>query len=192
MAPAIDALPRELAPWRSISDHRLEKEVVEYLRPEVYLLRDYKRTEIGSNPINLFVAYFASLKTSYGPHSPRVCLPGSGWLVRSSREITVQAGSQSFPVNRYVLEKGKDRILVLYWYQNDRRTWADELYAKLYMLPDLMKHRRSDVTLVRIALPIASGLDGADHASEHEAMAFAQTIHPLLAVKFAETRLPVE
>ena len=57
-------------------------------------------------------------------------------------------------MNEYVLEKSGQNILVLYWYQNDRHVWAEEFQAKLTMLPDLLRYRRSDVSLVRLVIPM--------------------------------------
>ena len=72
-----------------------------------------------------------------------VCLPGSGWLVRSSRirPLPCRDAPQGIPVNEYVLEKNNERILVLYWYQNDRNIWAEEFKAKLTLLPDLIRYQ---------------------------------------------------
>ncbi len=43
------------------------------------------------------------------------------------------------PVNKFVLEKAGQHILVLYWYQNDRNVWAEEFQGKLRLLPDLIQ-----------------------------------------------------
>ena len=64
--------------------------------------------------------------------------------------------AQSIPVNELTYEKQDSRILVLYWYQNDRNVWAEEFWAKLRLLPDLIKYHRSDVSLVRLVAPIHS------------------------------------
>ena len=122
-----------------------------YLKPDDYILRDYT-ADNGSAPTNLFVAYFKSLQNVYGPHSPSVCLPGAGWLVTSSKilNVTVPGRPDPIPVNEFTMEKSNSRILVIYWYQNDRAVWAQEFKAKLRLLPDLLRYRRSDVSLVRV------------------------------------------
>ena len=152
--------------------------MLEYLKPDSYVLRDYGNKADNSS-INLFVAYFKSLQNSYGPHSPRVCLPGSGWLIRSSRirPLPVPGRAEGIPVNEYILEKNEDRILVLYWYQNDRNVWAEEFKAKLTLLPDLIRYRRSDVSLVRLVEPMRGEADGPTVAQCQE---FARLIFPSL------------
>src|SRR5262249_7823848 len=86
--PGLRQLPLEMGAWRATSEQSLEAVVAEYLKPDDYILRDYVKP--GSEPVNFFVAYFKSLQNVYGPHSPKVCLPGSGWLVRSSTLQTMQ------------------------------------------------------------------------------------------------------
>ncbi len=125
-----------------------------YLKPDEYILRDYADPR-GTPSINLFVAYFKSLQNKYGPHSPRICLPGSGWLITSSKIINLPVPGRpgGIPVNQFTMEQSSQHILVLYWYQNDRDVWAEEYHAKLRLLPDLIRYRRSDVSLVRLVVP---------------------------------------
>jgi EpsI family protein len=130
------------------------------------------------------VAYFKSLQNVYGPHSPRICLPGAGWLVTSSKtlNVSVPGRAESIPVNQFTMEKSGDRILVLYWYQNDRDAWAQEFHAKLRLLPDLLRYRRSDVSLVRLITPLRSQTPDAEIAN---CLEFIRGISPFLAEHFA-------
>lgn len=183
--PALRQLPSEVGNWKAGSDQTLESNVVEYLKPDDYVIRDYVNG--AGRGLNLFVAHFKSLQDSYGPHSPRVCLPGAGWLVRSSKIETapVPGRAEGIPVNEYVLEKSNDRILVVYWYQNNRAIWAEEFQAKLKMLPDLIRYRRSDVSLVRLIVPIGTGTT---QAALEDGLTFTRLIFPSLVERFAATR----
>ena len=176
--PPLETLPVQLGQWKLQNEQPLEPSVLEYLKPDSYVLRDYGN-KASNSAINLFVAYFKSLQNSYGPHSPRVCLPGSGWLIRSSRirPLPVPGRAEGIPVNEYILEKNEDRILVLYWYQNDRNVWAEEFKAKLTLLPDLIRYRRSDVSLVRLVAPLRGE---ADEKTLAQCQEFARLIFPSL------------
>ncbi len=156
--PGLHSLPNQIGSWRAGDERALQPEEAATLKPDEYILRDYVSAD-GRIPINVFVAYFKSLQNAYGPHSPRICLPGSGWLVSSSKQISLPVGGrpEGIPVNEYVMEKGVDRIFVVYWYQNSRNIWADEYWAKLRLLPDLLRYKRSDVSLVRLVTPLGSG-----------------------------------
>jgi len=176
--PPLQNLPAQFAGWKLVGEQALEPGVLEYLKPDSYVLRDYGNAANNSS-INVFIAYFKSLQNSYGPHSPRVCLPGSGWLVRSSRirPLPVPGRPGGIPVNEYILEKNNDRILVLYWYQNDRNIWAEEFKAKITLLPDLIRYRRSDVSLVRLVSPLRGDDMNQELASSQE---FAKLMFPSL------------
>jgi len=182
--PPLGNLPVQLGPWKLQDEQALEPGVLAYLRPDSYVLRNYSKASGANGAINLFVAYFKSLQNSYGPHSPRVCLPGSGWLVRSSRirPVPMPGRPEGIPVNEYVLEKNNDSILVLYWYQNDRNIWAEEFKAKLVLLPDLIRYRRSDVSLVRLVAP----LQGSEVEQLAASQEFARLIFPSLVADLRE------
>jgi len=181
--PQLHKLPLALGSWRSPGDQDLEESVAKYLKPDDYILRWYGEQHTGAT-LSLFVAHFKSLQNTYGPHSPHVCLPGAGWLVQSSQQLAlpVPGRTDGIPVNEYLLEKSGERILVLYWYQNDRDIWADEFYAKLRLLPDLLRYRRSDVSLVRLIMPMRNTDPGDERAKSRE---FAGLLFPLLVERFA-------
>lgn len=183
--PGLHKLPFELGEWRATGEQSLEADVAEYLRPDEYIIRNYV-AEHRAASINVFVAHFKSLQDNYGPHSPRICLPGSGWLVRSSKITNLQVPGRAggIPVNEYVLEKSGESILVLYWYQNNRNVWAEEFQAKLTMLPDLIRYRRSDVSLVRLISPMRANTPETELAKSVE---FTNLLFPLLVERFATT-----
>jgi EpsI family protein len=183
--PQLHTVPMRLEKWEASSEQSLEEEVVAYLRPDDYILRNYVNEAEGAS-VGLFVAHFKSLQNSYGPHSPRACLPGAGWMIVSSNTalVDVPGRGQDIPVNEYVLEKSGNRIAVVYWYQNDRDVWAEEFHAKLRLLPDLLRYRRSDVSLVRLVSPTAKSVEG-DFRS---CLQFTKLVFPLLAERFANAR----
>ena len=180
--PQLENVPAQLGAWKTVSQDALDPSVQEYLKPDSYILRDYANPTSGA-AVNVFVAYFKSLQSGYGPHSPSVCLPGSGWLVRERTilDISVPGRSAAIQVNKFLLEKGGQHILVLYWYQNDRNVWAQEFQGKLRLLPDLIKYQRSDVSLVRLVQPIQGG--DADQTLT-ECKQFAGLIFPALSEDF--------
>lgn len=176
--PPLANLPTQIGEWKLSTEEALDPAVLEYLKPDSYALRDYSNPAVQGS-LNVFVAYFKSLQNSYGPHSPKVCLPGSGWLVRSSRitPVTVPGHPEGIPVNEYVMDKNSDHILVLYWYQNNRHIWADEFKAKFTLLPDLIRYRRSDVSLIRLVAPVR-GEDATQELADTQE--FARLIFPSL------------
>lgn len=177
--PGFEELPDQIGTWALTQEQPLEPEVAAWLRPDDYVQREYVKKGPESS-ISLFAAYFKSLQNSYGPHSPRACLPASGWLVHSWQVIgmPVPDNQEPVPVNEYVLEKDGQKILVLYWYQNGRRVWAEEFQVKLHLLPDLLRYHRSDVSLIRLVT--AMGPETSLDAALRQTMSFAHSLYPLL------------
>jgi len=181
--PALHEIPLQLDQWKSTGEEYMDAGTAAYLKPDEYIMRDYVDDQDGAK-VNLFVAYFKSLQNTYGPHSPKICLPGAGWLVSSSKvaNMAVAGRRELIPVNQFTMEQGSQHILVLYWYQNDRDVWAEEFQAKLRLLPDLIRYRRSDVSLVRFVMPIG------DSTPDNElkiCLQFSQRVFPLLAAHLA-------
>jgi EpsI family protein len=180
--PGLHSLPGQLGPWKASPDQSMDSATEAYLKPDEYILRDYVDQQSGAR-VNLFVAYFKSLQNTYGPHSPSVCLRGAGWLVSSSKivNVTVPGWPNAIPVNEYTMEKTGERLMVLYWYQNNRDVWAEEFHAKLRLLPDLIRYRRSDVSLVRLIAPMR----GSSDEELSNCLRFTHGVFPLLAERFA-------
>src|SRR5205814_7014621 len=59
-----------------------------------------------------------------------------------------------FEANRYVLQNGNQRALMVYWYQGRGKAVASEYWAKVYTVMDSVRRRRSDGALVRVMTPI--------------------------------------
>ena len=148
------SFPRTLGGWDSI-DKPLTQEVLDVLGPGDFLLRDYQDSASGAG-VGLFIAYFPSQRSGDAIHSPKNCLPGAGWApVRSDRITVSLPGQTPFPVNRYLIAKGEERQLVLYWYLAHNRAVASEYAAKFYLVADSIRERRSDGSLIRVTTILA-------------------------------------
>lgn len=171
--------PTEVSGWKMIAEHPLEEEVEELLKADDTLNRVYL-DPAGQTTASLFVAFFRSQRAGVSPHSPRVCLPGSGWEAREARTIPLMLPGRSHPVevNRHVVARDLQLSLVLYWYQSHNRIVADEYAAKLYLMLDSIRHRRSDTALIRIVIPIG---EQGQEAAEKLASAMARDFQAPLA-----------
>jgi len=151
-------LPHQLGPWTG-TDVRIPQEILDILGAGDFLLRVYRNPNVPQQPyVDLFLAYFPSQRSGDTIHSPKNCLPGAGWSpVESSRVTLSLPGHQAFPANRYVIAKGEDRMLVLYWYWAHDRAVASEYWAKFYLVADSMRLNRSDGSLIRITTPLGRG-----------------------------------
>ncbi len=175
LAGPLTALPRTLGSWEIKREQEVDPPVQEVLRADATLVRDYgRRTPAGGQLANLFVAYFQSQRTGVSPHSPKNCLPGSGWTMEASGELSLEIPGRSAPlvVNRYIVGKGEIKSLVLYWYQAHHRVIASEYEAKLFQVWDAMWHRRSNTALVRVTVYLNP--DAEEGAAEEAAIDFVR------------------
>lgn len=149
--------PQKLGEW-SGNDIEIQKEIRDILGPGDFLLRVYQdETERRPNT-DLFMAYFPSQRAGDTIHSPKNCLPGAGWTPIDAARVPLSVpGRAPFTVNRYIIAKGGDRLLVLYWYWAHDRAVASEYWAKIYLVTDSIKMNRSDGALVRLTTRMLPG-----------------------------------
>jgi len=150
------SFPRSIGEW-SGQPNTLEKTVLDTLDLTDYLLTDFVSEE--NIPVNFYVAYYESQRKGSSPHSPTVCLPGSGWQISSlTRQTYNSSGAgKPFEFNRVIISKGKYRQLVYYWFEERGRVMADEYAVKWQLFVDAIFMNRTDGALVRITTPIAAG-----------------------------------
>jgi len=172
------SFPEQLETW-SGADVEITKEIRDVLGPGDFLLRIYRPEDRTKPDTDLFIAYFPSQRAGDTIHSPKNCLPGAGWTPIDSQRTTVSLeGHAPFVVNRYVIAKGTDRQLVLYWYWAHNRAVASEYWARVYLVTDSIRLNRSDGALVRITTRILPG-ETVDSAMQR-VLPFAGKVVPLL------------
>jgi EpsI family protein len=149
--------PERIGDWQMIQQGVMEKEVKDVLRADDYVTRYYG--EVPDKYANLFVAYFKSQRSGQTPHSPKNCLPGSGWIWTVSDKIPIAIPDHAQPivVNRYIVSKGEDKSVVLYWYQSRDRVVASEYRAAAFVVADALRYNRTDTALVRVVVPVRNG-----------------------------------
>ncbi len=176
--PPLSSFPDQLGAWAG-SDVAMAKETLDVLGPGDFLLRVYRNESQPQPYADLFIAYFPTQRTGDTIHSPKNCLPGAGWGPIESKRVPLSvAGQDPFIVNRYLIAKGTDRQLVLYWYWAHGRAVASEYWAKIYLVTDSIRMNRSDGSLVRMTTPMFAG-ESADAAMQR-LLPFAQQVEPLL------------
>jgi exosortase D (VPLPA-CTERM-specific) len=143
--------------WNAV-DSILDQPTLDILGNPEYLLREYKEASGREPEIDLFIAYYATQKAGETPHTPAHCLPGAGWVVTQQKVTPLKrTDGSSFPVNRYVIEQGGTRQLVLYWFQAQGREVANEYRLKYYLVSNSIRLHRSDGALIRLMTPMYDG-----------------------------------
>ena len=175
LASPLSAFPTALSNWHLEQEGLVDAETQQVLKADDLLTRSYAAPSGAS--ANLFIAYFQTQRTGQAPHSPKNCLPGSGWQPTTSGVIDVPVGGETIHINRYIVAKGEDESIVLYWYQSQGRVIADEFAAKYYLIRDSIRNHRSDTALVRIVVPANVNNES---AAEAAAIDFAKAAYPVV------------
>jgi EpsI family protein len=146
--------PKQVGTWQQTGgDSQLDNQTLAVLRASDYLLRDYRGAD--GRIVNFYVGYYASQRDGATYHSPLNCLPGSGWVMSDPGKITITPkGRPAFVANRYVIQNGDHKDLLVYWYQGRGRAVASEYWGKIFTVVDSVRRRRSDGAMVRITTPV--------------------------------------
>jgi EpsI family protein len=166
----LSAFPEKLPGWQMSSQNVVDKDTIEVLKADDVVSRFYVRDSITdfaprtpeasarllANTEEFFVAYFSTQQQGQSPHSPKNCLPGAGWQQTETGELTVPIPELNTPItiNKYIISKGTQTSVVLYWYQSHGRVVANEFAAKFYLVSDSMRYHRSDTAIVRVVAPV--------------------------------------
>ena len=168
--------PQSIGAWQKTgTDQILDDETLKVLRASDYLLRDFRKSD--GQTANLYVGYYATQRTGATYHSPLNCLPGSGWTLSEPGKATIALpDGSSFVANKYVIQNGDYKSLMVYWYQGRGRNVASEYWGKVYTVLDSVRLRRSNGAMVRVTVPIRDS----EAAAEKTAIEFASTASNVL------------
>jgi len=174
-------LPKQFGAWGMVREEITEPEIQAVLRADDTVSRVYLNSSQGRSA-SLFVAYFRSQRTGQAPHSPKNCMPGSGWVPTDSGAAVLRIPGRKEPirVNRYVVARGDQKLLVLYWYQSRDRVIASEYAAKFYLIADAIRYNRTDTALVRVTVPLAGDESAAARTAEEFVQSFFVSLRQFL------------
>jgi EpsI family protein len=178
--PTFESFPMEIAGWKAVNDPPLDEEVLKVLGADDYLSRIYY--ESSRVAVGLFIGFYNSQRQGDTIHSPLNCIPGAGWEPISQGRLVIPkvgGSDRDIEVNRYVIQKGLDRQMVLYWYQSHGRVVASEYTSRLMLINDAIRLNRTDGSMVRVIAPIAH--DGDIMDAERLATKFVHGLFPHLS-----------
>ncbi len=173
----LSTVPEAADGWEMVRSDRLEENILANVGVEDYIMRTYRGP--GGIPVSLYVGYYERQGEKDTIHSPKHCLPGAGWRPVETTVVSFDTpgvnGGRTRAV-RSVIQNGKKRQLVLYWYQSRGRNITSEYAAKVWLVVDSIFRNRNDGSLMRFMAPIPDGMSDAD--VERQVVAFARAILP--------------
>jgi len=146
-----EAFPVQWQGWQG-SSQALDSRSLDLLRLNDYLNIGYRR---GGERVGLYVGYYATQTEGGQIHSPKLCLPSSGWQqVSEQRESMDVQGFGKINFVKAVYQKDGQREVFHYWYQMKNACIADEYQLRLYRFFNAVRYGRNDAAFIRFSAPV--------------------------------------
>jgi EpsI family protein len=163
--PGFALIPMQSGNW-SGQEYFFSDQTYELLKADASTLRRYANDE--GKELYLFVSYFKSQKYGSQIHSPKNCLPGSGWKILTREKSRIKGASGSdLLVNRLLISDSRSKEVMYYWFQTRSGLVTSELGLKLDLVLNSLKRAPTDAAFIRINLPL-------NQVSEKEALVLVE------------------
>ena len=155
---SFESFPMEIGNWNGTTS-RFDQKVYDILGVGDSILAAY-RAENGES-VQLYVGFYQSQKEGDLIHSPKNCLPGSGWniLETSIEMVDVHGSTKGLNTIKLLLGKGAQKQVVLYWFQSRGRIISSEYMQKIWLVIDSITKHRTDGAFVRLTAPVVTSED---------------------------------
>jgi EpsI family protein len=175
---ALKEFPTQMGSWQKVGeDVRFDSETEKVLHADDYLSRSFTS---NGRLASFYVGYYATQRDGATYHSPLNCLPGSGWVMSDPARINItpDGGGAPFEANQFTVANGRERALMIYWYQGRGRSVASEYWGKIYTVLDSVRRRRSDGAMVRVMVPVGNSQEDARKTAVEVASQAAAQLPP--------------
>ncbi len=143
------------------------------------LLANY-RNQKGEN-IQLFIGYYESQREGEIIHSPKNCMPGSGWNIVETSLLPLDLKNQNgepIKVIELILQNGIQSQIALYWFHSRGRVITSEYTQKIYLVWDSITKHRTDGSFIRLLSTVA---DKDEPQRTQSLKNFTEQIFPILS-----------
>lgn len=143
--------PRVIDKWTAVKDHSFDEKTMAILRVDDFIFRSYREE---GNVVLLYIGYYRSQREGVQIHSPKHCLPGSGWFKLSEKVRMIQSEYGAINFVETIYQKDLEKKVFLYWYDMQGNTITNEYLLKLSLIYNSLKNNRSDAAFIRISTPV--------------------------------------
>jgi EpsI family protein len=174
----LNKFPAKIGDWSLVGEYQMDDRSMTVLQVDDYISRTYSNSK--GEIVSLYIGYFKTQKEGKQNHSPRQCLPGAGWSAVEAAPVAVRITDRDpgqIPVNRYLMKKGDDTELFLFWYHGRGRQVASEYLSKAYVIWDSITKNRTDGALIRLSSRASANPDKALQTQTD----FIRSFYPVLS-----------
>lgn len=147
---SLDQFPKKIGDWTMTGQARFDERVLAVLLPTDYLSRSY--VDSKGHKLSLYIGFHNGGPKSGPIHSPKQCLPGSGWNRVNEVVRNVQVKEQSIPYVSAIYQKDSEKQLFLYWFQVRDQIVTNEYALKLAMIKNSVLSNRRDSAFIRLSV----------------------------------------
>ncbi len=165
----VTAFPKTIGKWQS-KDIELSKNDYAILETTNLIMREYKNPK--GEIVYLYIVYSGDNRNVI--HPPEICYSGGGATII---EKSVLPLNNALKVNKFVIEEGDSRQLVVYWFKSRDLQTYNYFKQQLKVVTDRMLRKKTSGALIRISTNIK---DNNEKAAIQLIQSFASQIEPLV------------
>ena len=175
---SLSLFPQQMGDWTMTGQARFDERVLAVLLPTDYLSRSYENSR--GEKLSLYIGYHDGGPNSGPIHSPKQCLPGSGWnrLDDEARQLNVHGQQMDYVSSLY--QKDTQKQLFLYWFHVRDQFLTNEYALKFAMAKNSFLSNRRDSSFIRLSVMVTDGEDEARMIGENFIQAFLPAIQESL------------
>jgi EpsI family protein len=130
--------------------------------------------------IQLYIGFYKSQREGELIHSPKNCMPGSGWTIADVSLVKLnlkKSKGEPIKVIQLIMHKGSQRQVAIYWFHSRGRVISSEYFQKIYLVWDSITRHRTDGSFIRL-LSLTTASDQTQ--TTQDLKRFAEQILPIL------------
>ena len=170
----LDQFPQHAGGWTMTGQSRFDERVLAVLLPTDYLSRSY--TNSRGEKLSLYIGFHNGGPNSGPIHSPKQCLPGSGWNRLTEVVRHVELNGDKIPYVSAIYQKDTEKQLFLYWFQVRDQILTNEYALKLAMVKNSVLSNRRDSSFIRLSVMATDGEEKATEIGEQ----FVRDFYPAM------------
>lgn len=174
----LDLFPQRAGDWVMTGQARFDERVLAVLLPSDYLSRTYENSQ--GERVSLYIGYHDGGPDSGPIHSPKQCLPGSGWNRLDDEARSVSVDGQPVDYVRATYQKDAEKQMFLYWFQVRDQFLTNEYALKFAMAKNSFLSNRRDSSFIRLSVMIGEDEEKARLIGEDFIAAFLPAIQESL------------
>lgn len=169
--------PKKIEDWYG-EEYQLDQKIYDILGVTDSIIYKYSNPE--GQQVELYIGFYKSQKEGCLIHSPKNCMPGSGWnlvKIEKSSIFIDDSNRQEIAFNDVLLQKGNEKQIMFYWFQGRGRYITSEYMQKVYLVIDSITKHRTDEAFIRVIAPV---IDDNEKETRRYLIDFTRLLVPLM------------